>query len=122
MDPDCNVSQVRHQSRFERLKHASKEPRPNRSLFNQSYNINMEERKKIAKWLNDKILEEEWVYQSSAVQEIIEEFGDKFSYINENGNPAIDADVLKEFRKIKDKNIEWDRQDFCWRLKDDNTL
>lgn len=80
----------------------------------------MEEQIKIATWLNDKILLEGCVYQSDAVQEIIEKFGDEFSYINENGNPAIDADVLREFRKIKDKNIEWDRQEFFWCVIDND--
>lgn len=75
----------------------------------------MKERQEIAKWLHDRILEEGYLSQSTAVQEIAEKFGDEYTYTNENGNPAIDAKVLAEFRKLKGDKIVWEREDFSWR-------
>lgn len=79
----------------------------------------MEDRKKIALWLYDKIKADNYVYQSTVVHEISEVFGEQFTYTNVNGNAAIDEGVLKEFRKLKGDEIVWDRQAFCWHLKTD---
>lgn len=57
------------------------------------------------------------VYQSDAVHEIAEIFGEEYTYTNENGNPAIDKKALEEFRKIKSDEIVWDRSDFFWHKK-----
>jgi hypothetical protein len=73
--------------------------------------------KEIAKWLYDKIMSEGDVYQSEAVQEIAEKFGEDYTYLNENDNPAIDRKVLEEFRKLKHSDIEWDRSSFYWHKK-----
>jgi len=79
----------------------------------------MKERQEIAEWLYNRILEEGYLSQSTAVQEIAEKFGDKYIYNNENGNPAIDTKVLAEFRKLKGDKIVWEREDFSWRTVTD---
>lgn len=75
--------------------------------------------KEIAKWLYDKIINEGDVYQSDAVREIAEKFGEEYTYPNENGNPAIDKKVLAEFGKLKGEDITWDRSNLFWHKKTD---
>jgi hypothetical protein len=73
----------------------------------------------VAQWLYDKIIKDKYVDQGSVVYEISKTFGDTFVYINENGNLAINKDILKEFKKLKNNmltgKIEWDRSDRAWR-------
>lgn len=75
--------------------------------------------KEIAQWLYDRVMKEGDVYQSDAVSEIAEKFGDEYTYTNENGNPAIDRKVLAEFGKLKGDDITWDRSDLYWHKKTD---
>ena len=42
--------------------------------------------KEVAKWMADKIQEEEWYPQELFAGEIEDLFGDEFTYVNENGN------------------------------------
>lgn len=74
----------------------------------------MKEHKKIAKWLYDKIIIEHYIDQRTVVYDIEEKFGENFIYINKNGNPAIDAEVLEEFRKLKKNDIIWDQHEQAW--------
>jgi len=53
--------------------------------------------------------------QAYAAAEIESEFGPSFIYENENGNPAIDKDVLSEFQKLTEDNVVWDRWEYKWR-------
>jgi hypothetical protein len=75
--------------------------------------------KEIAKWLYDKIMTEGDVYQSEAVDEIVQKFGAEYSYDNELGNPAIDRKVLSEFRKLKGNDIAWDPSERFWHKETD---
>lgn len=59
------------------------------------------------------------VYQSDAVREIAEKFGEEYTYTNENGNPAINRKVLAEFGKLKGEDITWDRSGLFWHMKTD---
>lgn len=69
----------------------------------------------VAQYMIDEIEVNEIVYQEYIVHEIEEKFGESFVYLNDNGNPAISKEVLKEFANLKkDKNIEWDRNGRCW--------
>ncbi|MDN4600741.1 hypothetical protein P5G61_05850 [Paenibacillus sp. F6_3S_P_1C] len=75
-------------------------------------------KKEIAQWLYDKILEEQVVFQYDAVREVEKKFGEKYIYVNDNGNKAIDKKITSAFRDInKDNLIEWDRYDFKWVLR-----
>jgi hypothetical protein len=81
----------------------------------------MEERKTIAQWLYDKILSEGHVDQETAVQEIREKFGEQYTYETESGGEAIDAAVLRQFRKLnKDKTIDWENSDHSWYARRDS--
>ncbi|MCP1307676.1 DUF6953 family protein [Paenibacillus tyrfis] len=70
--------------------------------------------KEIAQWLYDKIISEGGVYQLEAVHEISEKFGEKYTYYNDNGNLAIDKKITREFRKINQGEIVWDREEYRW--------
>ena len=74
--------------------------------------------KDVAKWMRKKILSERELYQNDTVWEIEEIFGDDFVYTNENGNLAIDRRVLREFRKLTEDAVVWERKDRFWRLRD----
>ncbi len=69
----------------------------------------------VAQYMMDELLDKGLLYQENVVQDIHSEFGEEFMYYNENGNPAISKDVLKEFKKLKEgHNVEWDRSGRCW--------
>jgi hypothetical protein len=71
--------------------------------------------KDVAEWMFKKIKETDYLSQGSVVYEIQKEYGSDFVCQNENGNLAINKEVLKEFRNfIKDK-FEWDRSEKAWR-------
>ncbi|MCH8837662.1 MAG: hypothetical protein IIA60_07655 [Candidatus Marinimicrobia bacterium] len=57
------------------------------------------------------------LYQEEVVYEIESKFGPEFVYINNNGNPAIDRKVLKEFRQLT-PNAVWERGDRLWRKRE----
>ncbi|GAT89610.1 hypothetical protein CVCC1112_4269 [Paenarthrobacter nicotinovorans] len=62
------------------------------------------------------------VAQSTAVTEIRNTFGTEWSYQNNNGNWAIDKDVLKEFNKLKYPNIQWNSGSQYWHIVSDEQL
>jgi hypothetical protein len=45
------------------------------------------------------------LFQEEAIEEIESKFGAEFVYENENGNLAINRQVLKEFRKLTEKTV-----------------
>ena len=67
----------------------------------------------------DKIQKEEWYPQELFAGEIEDLFGDEFTYVNENGNRAIDKKVLAEFRKLTKDTVVWERGERRWRLRED---
>ncbi|MCM3274214.1 DUF6953 family protein [Paenibacillus elgii] len=73
--------------------------------------------KQVAMWLYNKVLDEEVVFQYHAVREIEEKFGEKFVYINKNGNKAINEKVTKAFREINvEGKVQWDALGYKWVL------
>ena len=52
----------------------------------------------IAEWMAKQLEDGTYLYQNVVVYSIAAEFGDQFTYYNENGNPAIRKDVLAAFR------------------------
>lgn len=71
----------------------------------------------VAKWMRDKIIEDKTMYQEHVVYKIRDEFGEKFIYTNDNGNPAISKTVLKEFRKLTENLVVWEKGERRWRLR-----
>jgi hypothetical protein len=49
------------------------------------------------------------------VYDIQKRFGSAFVYMKENGNLAIGKDVLREFRKITEGKVVWERGEKAWR-------
>jgi len=77
----------------------------------------MSKEKEIAKWMFEQLDAQLELYQEDVVYDITRKFGDKYVYDNENGNPAISRDVLKEFRKLTEKTVVWDRGGRFWRKR-----
>ena len=59
------------------------------------------------------------LYQETVVYDIASEFGDDFVYENENGNLAISQAVLREFRRLTEKTVVWERGTRFWRWRED---
>ena len=72
--------------------------------------------KSIAEWMLKQLDEKnKYLYQEDVAHKIKQEFGDEFVYLNENGNLAIDKKILKEFRKLTEGKVVWDRGEIAWR-------
>lgn len=74
--------------------------------------------KEIAEWMSQRLEEDKYLYQEIIVYEIASKYGDDYTYINENGNLAIDKKILKEFRIITEDNVVWERVERCWRKRE----
>ena len=61
--------------------------------------------------------ERQSLYQENVVYEIATEFGEEFTYLNANGNLAIDKKVLREFRKLTEATVVWERGERMWRKR-----
>lgn len=68
----------------------------------------------IAQWILELIHEEKTVHQEAVVPRLAEEFGDQWIYTTGKGHLAIDREVLKELRKVRDSSVRWDREERCW--------
>lgn len=74
----------------------------------------------VAEWMFSHFETSKYLYQESIVYKIKKEFGPDFVYTNENGNYAIGKDVLKEFRKLSEGKVVWERGDRAWRKLREN--
>lgn len=73
----------------------------------------------VAKWMLDEVTKDRELSQSDAAWEIEHKFGEEFIYTNDNGNPAISKAVLKEFRKLTEDKVVWEKSSRAWRLRDE---
>lgn len=71
--------------------------------------------KDVADWMFAQLQTTSYLYQETVVYKIKSQFGPGFVYNNENGNLAIGKDVLKEFRKLTDGKVIWERSEKAWR-------
>jgi hypothetical protein len=71
----------------------------------------------VAQWMLADLKRQEYLYQNEVVYEIGKRFGARFTYTNENGNLAIDQNVLKEFRQLTADNVTWERGERMWRFR-----
>lgn len=71
----------------------------------------------VAEWMLAQLRHGQWLYQETVVGDIESRFGEEFTYINDNGNPAISREVLKAFRSISAKEVVWERSERAWRLR-----
>lgn len=60
-----------------------------------------------------------YLYQQETVYAIETRFGEKFFYINDAGNPAIDKKVLAAFNKLTGNSVVWERGERMWRMRED---
>jgi hypothetical protein len=68
----------------------------------------------------DKMADSHWLYQETVVIAIRRDCGPEFVYTNESGNPAIDRSVLREFRKLTEQTLIWERGEKAWRRRKDS--
>lgn len=70
----------------------------------------------VAVWLMTQIKVEATLQIDAAIK-IAKIFGNKFIYINDNGNLAISKSVLLHFRKISKNSVVWEKEEKLWRLR-----
>lgn len=73
--------------------------------------------REVAQWMVEELEKHRALYQDVAVYEIEKRFGEGFTYINQNGNLAIDRKVLKEFRALTNDSVVWQRGEKAWRFR-----
>jgi hypothetical protein len=71
----------------------------------------------VAEWMAERAARRGELYQEEVVWEIQSKFGREFVYENANGNLAISRQVLKEFRKLTEDTLVWERGDRLWRKR-----
>jgi len=69
----------------------------------------------VAKWMSLQFQMSAYLYQEKVVHQIRTQFGERFVYTNANGNLAIGKDVLKQFKKLSEGKVVWERGDRAWR-------
>ncbi len=73
----------------------------------------------IAEWMVEELERGQYLYQQVVASEIAERFGEEFTYVNQNGNLAIDPRVLAAFRRITEDTVVWERGERMWRKRND---
>jgi hypothetical protein len=71
----------------------------------------------VAEWMLSEVEQRRCLAQETAVSDISTQFGQQFTYQNENGNWAISRNVLAEFRKISGDKVVWERSERQWRKR-----
>ena len=74
--------------------------------------------KKAAELMYDKVVEDGLLRQEHAAYYIREAFGDEVTYINKNGNLAIQPKVLEEFKRLTGDDYVWSRSERSWRKRE----
>lgn len=77
---------------------------------------------KIVGWMVDTTRDKGVLYQSEVVDFLINNFGDEFIKMNDNGNYSISGTVLTHFRKASKEEIVWEREELAWRLRNESDL
>lgn len=72
----------------------------------------------IAQWMLEELKRVNYLYQETVVYDIASKFGEEFTYHNQNGNLAIDRQVLREFRKLTGDRVVWERGERLWRFRE----
>jgi hypothetical protein len=72
---------------------------------------------KVAEWMLNELKRMGKLHQDTAVYEIAEKFGSRFTYDNEDGNLAIRIDILDAFRELTKDSVVWVHGDRYWRMR-----
>ncbi len=73
--------------------------------------------KDIAEWMLEELKNETILCQEVVAHEISALFGEEFTYLNANGDLAIDERVLEEFRNLAADMVVSVGGERVWRLK-----
>jgi len=73
--------------------------------------------REVAEWMCNQLEEHGALVQADAVYQINSNFGSEFVYQHERGGLGIDKRVLREFRKLTEDTVVWDRWDKLWRKR-----
>ncbi|KAA0238969.1 MAG: hypothetical protein EDM74_05355 [Armatimonadetes bacterium] len=73
--------------------------------------------REVAEWMRAELGKVGELYQDDAVGQLADKFGPEFVYDNQNGNPAISKDVLKEFADLTKADVVWARSGRYWRQR-----
>jgi hypothetical protein len=69
----------------------------------------------VAKYMLEELEKNGVLYQEGLVNTIKEKFGEQFIFANSYGTLSIDRVVIREFNKLKNKDVLWDKEEHCWR-------
>ena len=61
----------------------------------------------------------EFMAQVVVAWEIAQRFGERFIYLNANGNPAINRDVLSAFDLATGDDVVWESRARIWRRREE---
>ncbi|MEX2460107.1 MAG: hypothetical protein WD469_02190 [Paenibacillaceae bacterium] len=70
--------------------------------------------KEIAEWMLNEVKSAGILHQTTVIEHIINNYGEDFIYVNENGNKSIAKDVKKAFKKLHGGRAAWERDGFFW--------
>ena len=70
--------------------------------------------KDVAEFMLNLISENGVLHQEGLADTIKEKFGDEFVFMTTHGTLTIDRIVLREFNKLKDKDVVWNKEERCW--------
>jgi hypothetical protein len=79
----------------------------------------MVDNKKMAQWMLDQF-KNGYLYQEDIAWALNKESGFDYTYENDNGNLAISKPLLKEFKKVTEGKVVWERGEKAWRILKDN--
>ncbi|MBP2001508.1 hypothetical protein J2Z69_002553 [Paenibacillus shirakamiensis] len=68
----------------------------------------------VAEWMVEEIRFKGILRQEEAITHIKEHFGERFIFVNDNGNTSLSKEVKKSFRKLHGGRVAWDREGFFW--------
>ena len=72
----------------------------------------------VAAFMHERLKRDRILYQETVVYEIQSKFGERFTYINANGNYGIAKEVLKEWNKLTKGTVVWSRSERYWRKRE----
>ena len=71
----------------------------------------------VAEWMLSELDKQTLLYQEIAVYEILQQFGEQFTYTNKNNNLAIAKNVLEVFRMLTGDDVVWVSDERYWRRR-----
>lgn len=70
-----------------------------------------------AAWMKEEVERTDYLDQKRAAWHVRDHFGERFTIINRNGNPAIAPEVLEEFLKVTKETVVWSKRRRYWRKR-----